>query len=197
MSDRPTRSPAENYADLLERLRRCNTAYRVSDDPGERLAAVAGSLAAVINFLDADLTIRTEGLTGPLGAAATAANDLAWGGSPALFFEVPRSENRHTSLSSDFWRAVSMKALDILLSAKVPLAEAASIVSNECYSQGRQIEANTVLAWRANPGRASENAQNNLALLRNMPAHALAAANRSEAVARVKDLIRIQASSGT
>lgn len=190
------KTPAEIYGDLLEGLRNSSVLYHAGSQPGDKLSASILSVTEVIRFLEADSTIRAEGLTKPLGALAFAAGEILQGGRPALLFDAGVSANRPLSLSRDMLKVIAMMAIDILGHAGYTMSEASDLVSKELQNLGHHTSAKDLRSWRNNWGRASRDAHDLRERQNNHPFIREPVADRGEALKRVRELMTVHVNSG-
>jgi hypothetical protein len=146
--EQPSTERYERLAGKLINVERERSRGEVSD-----LRAAFDSLRAVIEFLRSDPELAKHRAASSLGAIAMATHDLINGAKPQLFFkrETGSRKGAPTNSSRAAARAQINVALDSLIEAGIPMAEACKWLAQELAKEGvklggRRIEAKQINA---------------------------------------------------
>jgi hypothetical protein len=116
------------------------------------------ALRAAIKYVDSTLDPSLGGLTSPLHALVNALSDTLKGGKPEMLRSPPRAKGPPKDQSFASVQGVLAGALETLIRADMPGAQAARFVANEASRlrisarNGEPISQNSIIQWRHRQG---------------------------------------------
>jgi hypothetical protein len=140
------------YETLVRELTVCQ--FNLENGSQNALGVGIFALAAVIDFVNADLGMMDAGITNPLSVIVNALHDCWHGGRPPLLFDRPKSVGRPTDQMFDSVKAAAAMGVEVLLAAKMKRGAAGKYMADAALKlgfrrpDGKQISGRTVLNWR-------------------------------------------------